>query len=189
MGNTLTSPHGGPVFTKSPMQTVLDFNTLRAFVETVGNSKTGTTSERTGLTGLDVWPGLLFLDNDLKRLYMYDAVGGWVAIAGQPTVGAAGHAGLTPDATVEYLTKDHRNMVEMYWTGTYSSGLADGSLIGSLPAGFRPPTTQGFPAAMAVGGTASGCYVQLQAGGNIIPYGIGGTGNRQVSFYAKFKAA
>ncbi|NQX36244.1 hypothetical protein [Herbiconiux sp. VKM Ac-2851] len=188
MGFTNTSPHGGPVYVKTPTQTVADLNRLRAFVETTGNQKVGTTTQRNDPSTVK-WEGLLWWDTTLEILYVYSD-GAWTAIAGVPAIGTLNHAGgITSRPAVERLERDYRGQVRGAWVGQYSAALADGSTLGTMPEGFRPPETIEIVAAMSQGGTASACLVTIGANGLIRVYGIGGTGNSKVSIPLDYPAA
>lgn len=79
MGNTLTSPKGGPVFTNTPTQTSTDMNALRIFTEKVGNRRSDTTVARNAASGADVWEGLEWHDTTDGQDYEYIS-GGWKPI-------------------------------------------------------------------------------------------------------------
>lgn len=170
-------PEGSPQFNNTP-QTVADLNRERDLIVERGNSRKGTASQRTALTVVN---GQSFMDSTDSNLYA--GIGGsWVPIAGNPVLGVLGHSsGVTPGGS-EVLRKDFQGVVQGRWSGTYTSALADGSTIGSLPSGFRPAVTIDVPASMSVGGSAGACMVIIDNAGNIRVYGITSSGNRKVSF-------
>lgn len=189
MGSTPgAGPEGTPQFNNTPTTTA-DFNALRDLVVKRGNVRKGTTTERNAVTGDELADGLMFWDKTLKTLFVVDG-GLWKPIAGIPAKGSLSYLpGVTPQADIAICERDGTGRVKIAWGGVYTSALADGSTIGQVPAGFRPPSTKDSPGGMAVGGAAGGCFVQILTGGEIVVYGITGTGNRKVSFEAYYPVA
>jgi hypothetical protein len=56
-----------------------DLTELGAYAATVGNRKVGTTSQRTALSGADVWEGLDYWDTTLNVLFRYRS-GAWTQV-------------------------------------------------------------------------------------------------------------
>jgi len=71
MGFALTGTNGQPVYNTTP-QTVLDLQAAADYAALVGNTKKGTTTQMNALTGVFVWAGLLFSNNDDGLVYRYN---------------------------------------------------------------------------------------------------------------------
>jgi hypothetical protein len=175
-----TGPDGTPSFNNTP-QLTSDLNRLRDLTLERGNARVGTTADQASL------PPARGLFLNLNDGFLYGGfLGDWYPIAGLSSQGALGHSpGVTGNVPLEFLRKDHLGMVEFYWSGTYVNNLANGSLIGNVPAGFRPPATVDLPAA-GTQGAGGPCIVTVQANGNITVYVEAEIVVRKISFYAKY---
>ncbi|CAM4109953.1 phage tail protein [Mesobacillus thioparans] len=71
--------------------------------------------------------------------------------------------------------------------GEISPGIAAGTAIGVLPAGFRPPTTRLFKTALNTATTNDGATIYVTEGGSIVVYALANTSNgislMGISFY------
>lgn len=117
------------------------------------------------------------------------ALKGRVSTLEADTVAAvAPGASVTLDTTATSCRKDGQGNVSVVIVGTRSSAFTDGSVLAILPAGFRVTAQLETAGAASTGGNAQSCFVQILTNGNVLIYGAG-TGNKRVSFTARYRGA
>jgi hypothetical protein len=190
MGNTLTSPKGGPLYNNTP-QTVADLQAAITFIEKMGNHRADTTTARNAASGIDVFDGLLWDDTTDGFTYRYISPTGWVKIAGplvtaSPTVRSGN--GWSVGAGTR-LSKDAfgRVLYEAEFTrASATPGPAD--TIADLPTGFKPVARRSGIGAAFASGNAIG--YDLNTDGSIVVNNFASVGSvTAVRFAVLYTAA
>lgn len=119
-----------------------DLTEVADYAAAVGNRKSGTASQRSGLSGADLWVGLEFYETDTGATYIYTA-SGW-AVLSATTVVASGT--LTLGTNYSFSTGGALNQLRKRDTQVMlvlaldkSGTVAANDVVATLPAGFRPP--------------------------------------------------
>jgi len=97
-------------------------------------------------------------------------------------------SGVTLDTINTSCRKDGQGNVSLTVVASRSSAITDGTLIATIPAGWRPGTTFEVAGAASQGGNAQACFVQVNFAGQVLIYGAGAN-NKRISFTARYRQA
>lgn len=96
MGHT-TNADGSLTATRTPTQTVADFQAGYDRIEEIGGLLKGTRDERLALTSGESQPGWIFAETDTGKVYVRLVSGGWATLA--PYAQAAGRSAVAASGT------------------------------------------------------------------------------------------
>lgn len=97
-------------------------------------------------------------------------------------------ANVTLDTFMTSCRKDGQGNVSLTVVANRSSAITDGTLVATVPVGWRPGTTFEVAGASSQGGNAQACFVQINFAGQVLVYGAGAN-NKRVSFTARYRQA
>jgi len=97
-------------------------------------------------------------------------------------------SGVTLDTSTTSCRKDGQGNVSLTVVANRNSAITDGTLMATIPSGWRPGTTFEVAGAASQGGNAQACFVQVNFAGQVLIYGAGAN-NKRISFTARYRAA
>lgn len=169
------SSSGGPdglgVVNNTP-STTSDFNQLIALIAMMGNVQKGVEADRDGISGDQLYAGLLFTYTDKAQVELYDGSGwvviysdtGWISLAGSMTPNWSVQS---PDAfsyRVVNGSLEFRGRLDATTTATNTL------LTTPLPSSARPAQEFNRFVTVTSGGSNPGFVVSVTTGGQIIIY-------------------
>lgn len=170
-------PKGLGTFTNSA-QTVSDLNKMVELVARVGNVRVGTTAERDALSAAELYAGMHFYDNTLKRMMKYTGTGWGEAVDVTNWLGVtAADGSWNVSQQFGYRGVSMRQVGREVWIeGIFSrsTGFEAGFFMGSTPAGITPPS-QKTPLLCLANGVAIEMSIGDDAGNNLNRFRMGKT--------------
>lgn len=187
MGNTLTSPKGGPLFSDTPTQTSTDLNAGRIFTEKMGNHRADTGANRTGAGGLEVFEGLTWEDTTDGNTYKYMA-GAWVLWSTPIVTGTlVARTNFTLNTSDTDLVR-RNGFTTLQVHLTKNANFANADICADIPSGFRPAKTIFTSGGIFNVGVTTSAVIKIDTAGAITVFVQGGA-STELTFSITFRHA